>query len=349
MGIVRELKKWFYKKNEQKEIEKLIERYSNVEKIIFISTPFHGNLGDQAIAIAIKKYLEDRYKGKLILEISFEKYNRQKNIYEKLINEKDVIYLIGGGNFGNLYLHEEEQRRDIVKRFPKNTVVIMPQSISYTNDEEGIKEIENSKKIYNNRKNLYILTRDIKSFEFAKKNFIGVEILLLPDSVLYLEDYYIKEFKNQERKGVLLILRSDKEKKLSDKKVKKIEEYLLEQKIEYIKTDTIVPYTINCETREYEVEKIIKKIGTSKINITDRFHGLIFSVITRTPVIVFKSLDHKIEEGVKWFKDLEWVHYVTEDDDIEKIIKKYLEDDYKIKYNLNYKLKIFNTIGENIK
>lgn len=348
MGIGKKIRKYYFKKSEQKEIEELIRVYSKVEKIIFISTPLHGNLGDQAITIAIKKYLKDKYMEKIILEIPFEKYNRQKNIYEKLINEKDIIYLVGGGNFGNLYPHEEKQRRDIVTRFPKNRIIIMPQSISYTNDEEGRKEIKNSKKIYDNRKNLHILTRDIKSYDFAKKNFVGIEISLVPDSVLYLENYYIAKFKTQERKGVILTLRSDKEKVLSNDKIKKIEEFLSTQKIEYIKTDTIVSYRVDYETREYEVEKVLKKISSSKINITDRFHGLIFSIITRTPVIVFKSLDHKIEEGIKWFKDLDWVYYVNENDDIEKIVRKYLEKDLEIKYNLNYKEKIFN-FNKNIK
>lgn len=341
MGIEKKIRKYFCRKNEKREIEELIKIYSDIEKIIFISTPLHGNLGDQAITVAIKKYLKDKYLEKLILEIPFEKYNRQKNTYEKLINEKDIIYLVGGGNFGNLYIHEEEQRRDIVTRFPKNRIIIMPQSISYTNDEEGKKEIENSKKIYNNRENLHILTRDIKSYNFAKENFTG-GVFLIPDSVLYLEDYYIEKFKTQERKGVILTLRSDKEKILSNDKIKKIEEYLIGKKIEYIRTDTIVSYGVDYETREYEVEKVLRKIASSKINITDRFHGLIFSVITRTPVIVFKSLDHKIEEGIKWFKDLDWVYYVNENDDIEKIIEKYLKNDLEIKYDLDYKSKIFN-------
>lgn len=72
----------------------------------------------------------------------------------------------------------------------------------------------------------------------------------------------------------------------------------------------------------------------AKLVITDRYHGLIFSVITHTPVIVFKSFDTKISSGVKWFKDLEWVHYVDSNDlnNIFKIVDKYcLHEEYKIK------------------
>ncbi len=124
----------------------------------------------------------------------------------------------------------------------------------------------------------------------------------------------------------------------SDNKSTEIINILEKNNIKYSIDDTTVNYGVVKETRDYEVEKILRKISGAKLNITDRFHGIIFSVITNTPVIVFKSLDHKIEYGVRWFKHLDWVHYVEEKDDIEKIILKYLNNDIEIKKE-NYILK----------
>lgn len=325
-------------KLESYKIKRLKLAYTNISKIIFLSTPEHCNLGDHAIAIAIEKMLKDRFKEKLILEFSYNEYKRNKENIAKLINENDILVTIGGGNFGNLYLYEEEQRRDIVKRFPNNKIIIMPQSISFTNDETGRSEIKKSNLIYSKHKNLNIITRDKKSYDYGKKYFAKNNIFLSPDSVLYLEDWYKN---NIVRKGVILTLRSDKEKALSNEKIDQIKKYL-EVKTNYIKDDTIQKYPVSRETREYEVRNILKKISSAKLNITDRFHGVIFSVITNTPVIVFKSLDHKIEEGVKWFSNLKWVHYVTTVEEAEILIDKYLNSDYNImkdKYELKEKLK----------
>lgn len=314
------------KKLERRELKKLANLYKNQEKIIFLSTPEHGNLGDHAITIAIKKIIEEKYPNKLVLEFSFNEYNRNQKQIDKVVNPKDIIYLVGGGNFGNLYIWEELQRRDILKRFSNNEIIIMPQSLSYMDDLQGKNELKLTKEIAKNHKDLTIIARDEKSFNFAKENFSFNNIIMAPDSVLYMENYYLEKMQ-QERKNVIFTIRKDKEKVLSDTKIKEIQEILERSNIQYTVSDTTVPYGVNRKTRDYEVENILRKISGAKLNITDRFHGVIFSVITNTPVIVFKSLDHKIAEGIKWFKHLDYVHYVTEEDSVEEIIKKYIEMD----------------------
>lgn len=324
---------------EYSEIKRLKKAYKDIKKIIFLSSPEHTNLGDHAIAIAIEKILKDTFENMLILEFSFSKYRRNAKYIQDLVNDEDIIVTIGGGNFGNLYLYEEEQRRDIVQRFSKNKIIIMPQSIFFTNDENGKIEIEKSNEIYSNHKNLNIMTRDKKSYENGKKYFPKNKIYLSPDSVLYLEDWINKL--NSERNGVILTLRSDKEKNLSENNKNSLVEFLLKNKISFFQNDTIQKYPITKELREYEVKNMLNKISTAKVNITDRFHGVIFSVITNTPVIVFKSLDHKIEEGVKWFSEIEWVHYVTSIEEAEILISKYIKlevpmvkDNYRLKEKL---------------
>ena len=330
------------KKLEGKELDKLIATYKNQEKIVYFQTPEHGNLGDQAIAIAGKKIIKDKHKNNLILEFSYNEYKRNSKKIRELININDIIYIHGGGNFGNLYVWEESQRRDIIKKFNDNKIISMPQSLSYTDDLQGKDELKITKEIAKNHKNLTIIARDEKSYAFAKENFSFNNVIMGPDSVLYLEDYYLEKMK-QERKNVIFTIRKDKEKVLSDNKIKQIQNILEKNNIIYNMDDTTVPYGVNRKTRDYEVENILKKISRTKLNITDRFHGVIFSVITNTPVIVFKSLDHKIAEGIKWFKHLDYVHYVTENDDVEQIIEKYLLKDEiivkKEKYEVKEKIK----------
>ena len=155
----------------------------------------------------------------------------------------------------------------------------------------------------------------------------------LKASVTSLED--IVTFYNVKRKGVCFFLRKDIEKVVKDDSIYKIKGFLNKNKISYILSDT-------ANNNLYRIDKTRKKIiysrwkyaQSSRLVITDRYHGVIFAVITHTPVIVFKSFDTKISSGVKWFEDLEWVHYVDSNDlnNIFKIIDKYcLHEEYKIK------------------
>ena len=52
-------------------------------------------------------------------------------------------------------------------------------------------------------------------------------------------------------------------------------------------------------------EVIMNKLHLfSKYNVvlTDRYHGMIFSLIANTPVVVLATVGHKVREGAKWFK-----------------------------------------------
>lgn len=325
--IIFKIKNLYFEKTK---IKNWIKNYKNLEKIILFQTPEYGNLGDQAIVIAERKILKDKYRDKLILEFTLNEYKRNYKFIKEIINTKDILYIQGGGNIGNLYMEAEKMRREIISNFPENKIIIMPQSIFFTNDLEGNKERETMKNLYSKHKNLHIITRDEKSYEIGKEIFKDNFLYLMPDTVLYLEDFYLEKMKSK-RENVIFTIRKDKEKVLSNDKINEIIKILENNKISYSIDDTTVNYSVDKETRDYEVEKILRKISKSKLNITDRFHGVIFSVITNTPVIVFKSLDHKIEYGVRWFKHLDWVHYVTEKDDLEKIILRYVSNDSEIK------------------
>ncbi|HAK74631.1 MAG TPA: hypothetical protein DCP36_15735 [Sporomusaceae bacterium] len=80
--------------------------------------------------------------------------------------------------------------------------------------------------------------------------------------------------------------------------------------IPYRFNDTLVSYRVDGQNRSTEVINKIQAIRNAQLVITDRFHGVIFSVITHTPVIAFKSFDTKISAGIKWFSNLDFVHYI---------------------------------------
>lgn len=339
------IKKSYYKFKEYIHIKKSIKKYN--KKLFLIGTPWHGNIGDQALVLAEKYILKKFFSNFKIIEIPSEVYNSKWPKFLGLgINKTDMIFLQGGGNLGTLYINEEIFHRNIVKKYPDNKIIIMPMSIFFHDNEFGKNELKKSSMIYNKHKNLTIISRDEISYNFSKKYFNKVNNILAPDSVTSLED--VVTFYNVKRKGICFFLRTDIEKVVKDDSINKIKDFLDKNKIKYILSDT-------ADNNSYRTDKTRKKVvfsrwkyaQSSRLVITDRYHGVIFAVITHTPVIVFKSFDTKISSGVKWFKDLEWVHYMDSNDlnNIFKIIDKYcLHEEYKIKTTSKCKDVVINTI-----
>ena len=298
--------------------------YKDRKKVFYLQTPEHRNIGDHAIIYASKILIKKFYSDSIILEYTYDNLLNIGNLIEKFINSNDTIFLPGGGNMGNLYLNEESLRREILKKYSINKIIIFPVSITFTNDENGRKELELSKKIYNSCNNLTIMVRDENSYNFALKNFYNNKILLVPDVALYMTNKF--QSLEKSRDGIILILRKDKEKILDDGIVDSIIKSIELKKEKYFRYDTYVDYDININMREEYVNSTLDLISSYKLCITDRFHGMIFSYITNTPCIVFDSLDSKIESGVKWFKDIDWIHRVSELDinEINLLIDKYL-------------------------
>lgn len=232
--------------------------------------------------------------------------------------KSDIIFLQGGGNLGSLYPCEEELRRDVIKKYRKNKIIIMPVSIFFHDNDFGKLELKKSSSIYNEHHNLTIISRDEMSFDFAKKYFYKVNNVLAPDVVTSLDG--ILSDVDEKRTGVQFFLRRDIEKTLSDDIINEIKFYLKKYGIQYNISDTTVTYEVKEENRKTEVFLRLIMAKKARLVITDRYHGLIFSVITHTPVIVFKSFDTKISSGVKWFKNLDWVYYLSESD-VDKIFK----------------------------
>lgn len=303
---------------------------TNNKRIFVMGTPSHGNLGDQAIVAGELLTLKNFFPEHAVIDIPYDYLTGELGElfwglgFDKLVRDTGIIFMYGGGNLGNLWLNEEELRRKLIEKFPTNKIVIFPQSIHFSNDDAGSKERDISARIYNAHPDLHLMTRDQNSFGLAQKIFTNVHNYLLPDAVTVMHG--IMDNVDVKREGVLFVLRSDKEKVRDDRKIQMLQVAFDKAHIPYSVTDTIIADRVNAFNREPKLLEIFARIRKSKLVITDRFHGVIFSFITRTPVLAFKSFDTKISSGIKWFKDLPSVFYAEEQDltGIENFIKRAL-------------------------
>jgi pyruvyl transferase EpsI len=320
------------------------KEYKNQKKIIYLLSPLYGNMGDQAIAYASLKFYKENFKDYKILEFDrFKIYSEYFSIKNSL-NKDDIIVIQGGGNMGNLYMQEEEPRRFIIKNFKNNIIISMTQTISFTNDKFGKKEKEKTRKIYNKNKNLILLAREDTSYKEMIKLFTG-NIIEVPDIVFYLEKMINNDI---ERIFITTCLRNDKESIWKNKKNKFINRLKEDYKNVFI-YDTVVNRQITFKSRIDELNAMLNNFKKSKLVITDRLHGMIFCVITRTPCIVLRSLDHKIVESYKWIKDLDYVELIDDLDYnklkliIEKLKLRQVDDE------LGFTYKYYNKLAKTLK
>ena len=277
-------------------------------KYLLALTPYHGNLGDHAIVLSEKQFLED--KRKKYLELSTRYTDGNEKLLSAVVPKDTTIIIPGGGFLGSLWPHEELRVRKIIESFPNNKIVIFPQTVTFFDKSEEDKAFfEESKRVYMLNKKLRLFVRDERSYEFVKETMPEVKVSLSPDIVTLLNT---DEINRRNRSGVLLCLRSDLEKDLSDEAQERIRKCVLDkypdEKISY--TDTVVDYMVGTSTRREEVYKKLRQFGKSKLVITDRLHGMIMAAITDTPCIAFSNSNGKVRGVYKWIKNNEYVVFV---------------------------------------
>ena len=322
-----------------------IKQYKNIKKIIYAITPppSFRNIGDHAQSVAIKKWLKDNFEDYFVLEFDKGEIYKYISSIKKIVNEKDLIFLQSGGNLGDRGLWSENARRLVIKNFPKNRIISLPQTIFFSNTKKGKEELEITMNIYKRHRDLTIMARDKYSFKLAKEYFPKCKTMTCPDFVLYLVSYTRG---NSERENILLCLRNDPESVINGHIRRTIKEYIKGLNEGYYEYDNTLDRNIPRENQEKEVEIALSLFRKHKLVITDRLHGIIFSVITKTPCIALRTIDHKLSESVRWFSDLNYITYVEDYEMLPEIISKMLRIDH---FNdMDWKRLYFNNLKSKI-
>ena len=308
---------FYMKPKYRKRMKQLLDiRNSTKSKVVFlIGTQEYGNLGDHAITIAEIKLINNTSDNIKVLEITAGHFRFDYNRVIELVRKDDIITITGGGFIGDLWMIEEEMIRSILSFFPNNKIIIFPQTIFFQDN----KELELTRKIYQNHKHLFVCLRERTSYDFCKNNLLGGEFkncYLVPDIVMYLN-----EIKNNNRNGILLCLRKDREAILTpnDKEMIKETAYKKNQTISF--TDTVLEKWQNIKTRNHAVSEKLNEFGSAELVITDRLHGMLFSVITGTPCIALNNLSGKVKGTYdEWLTQIEYIKYADNPNEINEYI-----------------------------
>lgn len=164
---------------------------------ILLDLPYFTNVGDVLIWQSTLDLLKD-IKYKCIYSSSIETYQKQS------LPQEYIIILMGGGNWGDLWIRHHNFRRQILNDYPNNPIIQLPQSVFFKNPTYLQEDINLFSK---HKGGITICLRDENSYNFISKTYNNVKTLLLPDLVLTfnINKYTIR----QKGKGVLFNKRCD--------------------------------------------------------------------------------------------------------------------------------------------
>lgn len=185
-------------------IYKQLNFFADIENAVLFDYPNYVNFGDLLIWLGQLSFLRN-WRVKI-----FGQYHIGQcalDLLEEIIGNKTIL-LQGGGNFGDLHPWHQNLRTRIIEKFKTNKIIMFPQTMHYSNTDLLKKDAEK----YNRHPNLYLMWRDIKSYEIAQAYFKHNRSFLIPDMAFCL-NLSSCACPKEDRNAILFLRRTDTEKK----------------------------------------------------------------------------------------------------------------------------------------
>lgn len=316
----------------------------STKKIIYALTPPPQlkNIGDHAQAVAIQAWLSKHFPSLDVIELDKDQSRYLLPAIKKLVTPEDIVFLHSGGNLGDRGIWSERIRRRLIKTLKGNKVISLPQTIFFSDTDHGRRQQEITKRIYQSHPDLVVFGRDPYSGELAQSLFSNAKTYCMPDFVLSLPPKETTS-KNLPPK-ILLCLRLDNESALSDAQRQSIESTLPYACTYY---DTTLSSPISISEREATLTQTLQLFLEHDVVITDRYHGLIFTILCQKPCIVLRTVDHKLTSASYWFKEMSSIIFAEDLSELPTLVSHCLQnqDGYVPDWNALYFDRIPSLVG----
>lgn len=288
------------------------KRREGLKTIFLLGEAVWKNMGDQAQTFCIEEWLKQFYREFQLCRLSnFELSTPYFDMLAYLtsnIKKNDLIFFQSGYHTTDMFdgmditgTSQHQMHRKIVQRFPNNKIVFMPQTVNFVSEIEA----ERTAAIYNSHPDLTFIARDARSYQTAKELFADCKVLCIPD-IVNLVIGHIKPSQSG-RAGILFCMRErDQESNHSEQTIQQLRTRLeASLSVETEITDTSLDVSVAkiVKNRERYMKQMIQQFSEKKLVITNRYHGVVFSMAANTPVIVLPTKDHKVTEGIKMYPE----------------------------------------------
>lgn len=315
-------------------------------RVFYVGVPTHENLGDAAQMMCIRLFIKQHFKGWDLVELeSWPTYDKNvRRLLEKVVQDNNVFITESGATFSDR--HEDHgMHRYLLSTFKHNKILLMPETVDLPDE----KQMRITADLFNGNHNAVFLARDPESYRMVENQFNKDRIFLNPDIVTTLIGNVNFE---HERNGILVCKRIDGEKKYTDSHMsdllKKLS-FLDHTEVTDTNFDKSIEYTY--AHLEEEIYKKLDMFSQYKVVLTDRYHGMIFALVSNTPVVVLPTTGHKVRIGAQWFKEdyPESIYFCETLEEAYSIIKTIIDKDIRVHNKSIYKERYFDELLKTVK
>tara|TARA_R110001583_G_scaffold127295_1_gene278879 strand:- start:969 stop:1931 length:963 start_codon:yes stop_codon:yes gene_type:complete len=308
---------WNDKLNQLKGMHDNIALLCENKKVAYIDIPLHFNVGDQLIYAGTEEFIKNHS-----INVVYRAFDH--NVELKSLEKCELIMFHGGGNFGDIYPRHQRLRESLIEKFINKRIIILPQTIHFSNEIEKNKSSE----IFSKHPDLYIFLRDEKSLNIAKS--FSKNSALMPDmahSLHPLIDVSEVESLNITSPKIINLRRVDVEKVSSKVNIQKrafdwiniLEpwDYTYFKVIKKLQRFSFLTPKLVRAWKKHSDNLIFRSINFFNLHNTvysDRLHGFILSYLLGKNI---KLLDNSYGKNLNYFNQ-----WINDEDLVEIIIQK---------------------------
>lgn len=282
-------------------------------KMVYLDYPVHDNIGDLLIWQGAQTFF--RRNGKKFLgQYSISNIGSRAQHH---LDKCTTICFHGGGNFGDLWPWFHKLREDLIQKYPHKRIVILPQSVHFSDKQE----LDKSCDILKRHPDLHIFLRDKNSLLILQEKGIP-NLQLCPDMAHAL--WGILSAPNPTQTSPLYLLRRDKEEsalpaEISIQKSRSVDwdnlltgwvqqAYKFGRRINEIDgwRNNIMPaYTVWNTVSKLLISRAVDLFAPHETIITNRLHAMILAALLQRKSVVFDNSYGKISSYADlWMKDV---------------------------------------------
>ena len=250
--------------------------------LVYLDPPIHLNVGDLLINLGTERFLADNNR-KIDYRFSLLDYKR----FQHLIRKDHVLVFHGGGNLGDVWPNHEPLRQALLRAFPDNKAVVLPQTVHVKN----LDRVAEFSGAYREHSDCIIFTRDARSHALVRDQF-KVRTEMMPDLAHHLWDK--ADFPAfAPSSGELVLLRKDVEAGERDPSIAYVDWDDLVTRGQYVRhkflsysmafnpLEGLQPGLLNAwyDERDAIIRHCVAKFKGYASVSTDRLHGIILSLL----------------------------------------------------------------------
>jgi pyruvyl transferase EpsO len=269
--------------------------------------PDHWNIGDSAIWAGEVALLGGLHGGRAAY-VSHVRYPVAE--IDRLMPADGVIWLHGGGNFGDIWPVYQDYREAVLAQTRGRRVVQLPQTLHFGRPEP----VERMKRLIGAHGDFHLMVRDRPSEDFARREF-DCAVILAPDAAFGIDMAAIP--RDPAPRGVLALLRTDKERREDARGVEALfgggqdwrtadwaqparlrrdGERALRRAFEYLPLRPAMPWRERAFAAfaQARIARGFAQLDAAQVVVTDRLHGHIMARLLGKPQVVIDNFYGKI-------------------------------------------------------